>query len=159
MCVCVYMFTIANTFSFVMGRRCPKCSNSRAQKTMSIWRLPPLLLVHFKRFSFNGPFRDKLTTPIAFGLRGFDLAQFVQGPSARKYNLYGVSNHYGSLSGGHYVAFCLNTLQQRCVVTESVVGSFSIVNWISFAIIMLRLSVICFLFIFEKHIFLLTLSL
>lgn len=29
------------------------------------------------------------------------------------YDLYGVSNHYGSLNGGHYTAYCLNPLYNK----------------------------------------------
>jgi ubiquitin C-terminal hydrolase len=33
-----------------------------------------------------------------------------EGKSGTTYNLYAVSNHVGSLSGGHYTAFCKNPI-------------------------------------------------
>ncbi|CAB4428973.1 unnamed protein product [Rhizophagus irregularis] len=42
---------------------CPRCKcRRRATKQLTISRLPDVLLIHLKRFSFNGPFRDKLET-------------------------------------------------------------------------------------------------
>lgn len=29
------------------------------------------------------------------------------------YDLYAVSNHFGSLSGGHYTAFCQNAINKK----------------------------------------------
>jgi len=29
------------------------------------------------------------------------------------YNLYGVSNHYGTMEGGHYTAYCKNTAYSK----------------------------------------------
>jgi len=29
------------------------------------------------------------------------------------YNLYGVSNHYGTMEGGHYTAYCKNTAYNK----------------------------------------------
>jgi ubiquitin carboxyl-terminal hydrolase 8 len=46
---------------------CPKCKkNRRATKTLTIAKLPTVLLIHLKRFSFNGPFRDKVDTLVKF---------------------------------------------------------------------------------------------
>jgi ubiquitin C-terminal hydrolase len=42
-------------------RKCPRCKCHRsAVKSLGIWRLPPVLIIHLKRFTFAGPFRDKL---------------------------------------------------------------------------------------------------
>lgn len=42
-------------------RKCPHCKVLRkATKQLSLSRLPPVLLIQLKRFSFNGPFTDKL---------------------------------------------------------------------------------------------------
>ena len=32
----------------------------------------------------------------------------------REYELYAVSNHYGTVSGGHYTAYCRNAYSRRC---------------------------------------------
>lgn len=106
---------------------CPKCKTRRkATKRLSIARLPPILLIHLKRFSFKGPFSDKLEAFVQYPLYGLDLTNYLpaplesssnhhykkpssknhhhSGPSS-VYDLYAVCNHFGSLSSGHYTAF------------------------------------------------------
>ncbi|KAF8448877.1 hypothetical protein L210DRAFT_3388244 [Boletus edulis BED1] len=110
---------------------CPRCKTLRsATKILSLSRLPPVLLIHLKRFSVKGPFTDKIETTVDFPLRGLDLTNYMPPPlppDMRKnvekptptsavndprvqlppyrYDLYGVTNHFGSLSNGHYTAF------------------------------------------------------
>ncbi|XP_052387218.1 ubiquitin carboxyl-terminal hydrolase 8-like [Carassius gibelio] len=95
---------------------CRRCKTHRdAIKKMQIWKLPPILLVHLKRFKYDGRWREKLQTLVDFPLDNLDLSQYVIGPkhNLKKYNLYAVSNHYGGLDGGHYTAYCKNPLKQR----------------------------------------------
>ncbi|NP_001080551.1 ubiquitin specific peptidase 8 L homeolog [Xenopus laevis] len=94
---------------------CSNCKTQRvATKKIEIWKLPPILLVHLKRFSFEGRWRQKLQAYVDFPLESLDLSPYVIGPkSSKKYNLFGVSNHYGGLDGGHYTAYCKNALKQR----------------------------------------------
>ncbi|KAI9227968.1 MAG: hypothetical protein DHS80DRAFT_16312 [Piptocephalis tieghemiana] len=85
---------------------CPRCKKPRrTTKEMAISKLPDILIIHLKRFSFNGPFRDKLDTPVTFPTRSLDLSKYVseysQGKESHVYDLYGVSNHFGGLNGGH----------------------------------------------------------
>ncbi|KAH8995056.1 cysteine proteinase [Lactarius hatsudake] len=107
---------------------CPRCKTLRkATKTLSLSRLPPVLLIHFKRFSFKGPFTDKIEKHIDFPLKGLDLTNYMPPPlppgvdrtgmqryppddprsqiPPYRYDLYAVTNHFGSLSSGHYTAF------------------------------------------------------
>ncbi|EGO22632.1 hypothetical protein SERLADRAFT_372069 [Serpula lacrymans var. lacrymans S7.9] len=109
---------------------CPNCKALRkATKRLSLSRLPPILLIHLKRFSFKGPFTDKIETVVDFPLRTLDLTNYMPPPlppgmdkgnmnganlstedprmqtPPYKYDLYGVTNHFGTLSGGHYTAF------------------------------------------------------
>lgn len=37
-----------------------------------------------------------------------------QGRMRGPYNLYAVSNHYGTMTGGHYTAFCKHEYTDRC---------------------------------------------
>ncbi|EJC99956.1 cysteine proteinase [Fomitiporia mediterranea MF3/22] len=127
--------------------QCPNCKTLRkATKKLSISRLPPVLLIHLKRFTTKGHFTDKLETFVDFPLRGLDLTNYMPAPlppnvdrsklyssatgmlngSAQvagttqtpislddprsqvppyKYDLYAVTNHFGTLSSGHYTAF------------------------------------------------------
>ena len=97
---------------------CSRCKEHvRAMKTMELWRLPNVLIVHLKRFEFkNALRRDKLDTFVDFPLDGLDMGKHCA--STRKngsdvvddsvdatYDLFGVTNHYGRLGFGHYTAF------------------------------------------------------
>ncbi len=59
-----------------------------------------------------GVTREKLTTNVAFPLKGLKLGAFASeeatnsGAPVPEYDLYAVINHSGTLSGGHYVATC-----------------------------------------------------
>uniref|UniRef100_UPI0037E83BD0 ubiquitin carboxyl-terminal hydrolase 8 n=1 Tax=Semicossyphus pulcher TaxID=241346 RepID=UPI0037E83BD0 len=95
---------------------CRHCKAHRdSTKKLEIWKVPPILLVHLKRFSYEGRWKQKLQTSVDFPLDCLDLAQYVIGPkqNLKRYNLYGVSNHYGGLDGGHYTAYCKNGMKQR----------------------------------------------
>lgn len=106
---------------------CSNCKEHvRALKTMELWRLPNILVVHLKRFEFrNGFRRDKLTTLVDFPLNGLDMSQhcakwrnendysgstlpeqlYVDDSVPAVYDLFGVVNHYGRMGFGHYTAF------------------------------------------------------
>ncbi|KFP66004.1 Ubiquitin carboxyl-terminal hydrolase 8 [Cariama cristata] len=95
---------------------CSHCKTRRdSLKKIEIWKLPPVLLVHLKRFSYDGRWKQKLQTSVDFPLETLDLSQYVIGPknNLRRYNLFSVSNHYGGLDGGHYTAYCKNASKQR----------------------------------------------
>jgi ubiquitin carboxyl-terminal hydrolase 8 len=91
-------------------------------KALTISRLPPILLIHLKRFSFHGPFTDKIDTSVIFPVTGLDLTRYMPSPldpgiekqyasavggaGIEKtpppiYDLHAISNHFGSLSSGH----------------------------------------------------------
>lgn len=96
---------------------------------LTLCRLPPVLLIHLKRFSFKGPFTEKLETVVDFPLNNLDLTNYMPSPlppglnkdnkelygrpqslqpedprrqlPPYKYDLFGVTNHFGTLSNGH----------------------------------------------------------
>lgn len=107
---------------------CPNCRKARkATKKLTITRLPHMLIIHLKRFTNRGLWRDKLNTMIDFPLKNLNLTKYVPpllprdalGPDAPDptvevtppflYDLYGVCNHYGTLNGGHYTSFVRNS--------------------------------------------------
>ncbi|XP_076025691.1 ubiquitin carboxyl-terminal hydrolase 8 isoform X2 [Genypterus blacodes] len=95
---------------------CRHCKAHRdSTKKLEIWKVPPILLVHLKRFSYEGRWKQKLQTSVDFPLDSLDLSQYVIGPkmTLKRYGLFGVSNHYGGLDGGHYTAYCKNANRQR----------------------------------------------
>ncbi|XP_052744434.1 ubiquitin carboxyl-terminal hydrolase 8 isoform X1 [Bicyclus anynana] len=101
----------------VPGWNCPNCKEKRdAAKKLDISRLPPVLVIHFKRFYVDpkeymcNAYRKKQTY-IDFPLEDLDMRQFsLQCPENQIYNLYAVSNHYGSMEGGHYTAYCKSSV-------------------------------------------------
>jgi len=94
----------------------PSASNtSRLGNKMDLYRLPPVLIVHLKRFLKNDHessfFRNasrKITELVEFPLKSLDLSEYLINEEEQKqewiYDLYGVSNHMGKLHGGHYTA-------------------------------------------------------
>ncbi|KAJ2700737.1 ubiquitin-specific protease doa4 [Coemansia sp. IMI 209128] len=92
---------------------CPRCQTKRrASKRLLISRLPLVLIVHLKRFSTIGHFREKLETDVQFPTQNLNMEHYVMPGLCRvastSYNLYAVANHFGTLSGGHYTASVFN---------------------------------------------------
>lgn len=94
---------------------CPRCKQKReADKKIVICKLPKVLIIHLKRFSLDGRWRQKLQTTVDFPLTDLSvdctnvLPQSAYGsmPLKSSYELIAVVNHYGHLDGGHYTAFC-----------------------------------------------------
>ncbi|KAL6521225.1 hypothetical protein OROGR_017794 [Orobanche gracilis] len=88
---------------------CPNCKAHRqASKKLDLWRLPEILVIHLKRFSYTRFFKNKLEAFVDFPIDEFDLSNFITRKTnnvCHRYMLYAVSNHYGGLGGGHYTAF------------------------------------------------------
>ncbi|KAJ1689237.1 hypothetical protein LUZ63_013392 [Rhynchospora breviuscula] len=91
---------------------CPNCKEHRqATKKLDLWKLPEILVVHLKRFSYSRYMKNKLDTFVNFPIRNLDLSKYVTpaaacpNPLLYRYELYAVSNHYGGLGGGHYSAY------------------------------------------------------
>jgi len=97
---------------------CSKCKEHRdATKKTDLWILPPILIVHLKRFSFDdyGQLGSKNEAPIHYPVREWDLSNFVhsRGSEHPLYDLYAVSNHVGGLGSGHYTAFAQNRFDDQ----------------------------------------------
>mmetsp|Transcript_75651 Transcript_75651/g.122838 ORF Transcript_75651/g.122838 Transcript_75651/m.122838 type:complete len:244 (-) Transcript_75651:412-1143(-) len=92
---------------------CSKCKTHQcAVKRLHLFRLPPVLVVHLKRFSKSSYSRGKLNTVVNFPVSLLDLSDYMAAESPDRdscqYMLYGISNHSGSTEGGHYIAHCKN---------------------------------------------------
>ncbi|KAH9479240.1 Ubiquitin carboxyl-terminal hydrolase 4 [Psilocybe cubensis] len=62
---------------------CPKCKTKRrASKKLSLARLPPILMIHLKRFEANGRFSDKVDTFVDFPMKSLDLTNYMPPPLA-----------------------------------------------------------------------------
>ncbi|KAM9208768.1 ubiquitin carboxyl-terminal hydrolase 43 [Dugong dugon] len=116
--------------------KCPHCKVlQQGTVKLSLWTLPDILIIHLKRFCQVGERRNKLSTLVKFPLAGLNMAPHVaprsSGPQPGPgpcpswkqpaclpngypldflYDLYAVCNHHGSLQGGHYTAYCRNSL-------------------------------------------------
>lgn len=110
---------------------CGRCKEHvLATKRVQIYKAPPILLILFKRFKMTNQSRsgysssyyyfsssgasegEKITDLIRFPLNGFDIGNFLVDPSTSSctvYDLFAVSNHYGSVGFGHYTAYAKNS--------------------------------------------------
>ena len=81
-------------------------------------------MIHLDRFLFKGPLTGKIESFIDFPMKGLDLTSYMPYVDANleaklppddaraqippfKYDLYAVTNHFGSLSSGHCMLFCI----------------------------------------------------
>ncbi|PIA48768.1 hypothetical protein AQUCO_01300006v1 [Aquilegia coerulea] len=96
---------------------CPTCKEHRqATKKLDLWRLPEILVVHLKRFSYSRYLKNKLDTFVNFPTHNLDLRNYVKSNVAARshtYELYAISNHYGGLGGGHYSAYAKLSKENR----------------------------------------------
>ncbi|XP_022765626.1 ubiquitin carboxyl-terminal hydrolase 5 isoform X4 [Durio zibethinus] len=87
---------------------CPQCKEQRqASKKLDLWRLPEVLVIHLKRFSYIRSMKHKLETFVNFPIHDFDLTNYVadkRSSRSQLYELYALTNHYGGMGSGHYTA-------------------------------------------------------
>ncbi|KAG5725039.1 Ubiquitin carboxyl-terminal hydrolase 4 [Termitomyces sp. T112] len=99
---------------------CPSCKTKRnATQRLSLARLPPILVIHLKRFQTSGNSAGKVDTLVHCPTRYLEFRASPDmpdeprgGPSGDprtqvgpyKYELYAVTNHRGQLNSGHYTA-------------------------------------------------------
>ena len=108
---CVRAYVKEETLSEEDPWYCSSCKAHRqATKKFDLWRLPEVLVIHLKRFSYSKYSRDKITTAVHFPLVGLDLNEHTVNPEHQGdlYDLFAVSNHMGGLGGGHYNAYVRN---------------------------------------------------
>ena len=77
------------------------------KKNIVFWNFPNVLVIDIKRFN---SMNKKNQIFIDFPLENLDLSKYVVGYDKNKYiyDLFGVSNHSGSVMGGHYTSFVKN---------------------------------------------------
>ncbi|KAM7362211.1 ubiquitin specific protease 8 [Cochliomyia hominivorax] len=100
----------------IHGWNCPACKQKRdAIKKLNISKLPPVLVIHLKRFYADTdsitPSYKKKQNYLRFPLENLNMSSYITISESRRnttksYELYAVSNHYGSMESGHYTAFC-----------------------------------------------------
>lgn len=86
---------------------CRRCkTHVRGTKKMDIYKLPNYLIMHLNRFKRHGYSCQKNGAQVNFPLEG--LVMETHSGEKISYDLYAVSNHYGSMGGGHYTAYGKN---------------------------------------------------
>lgn len=93
--------------------QCDNCSGKHdATKQVLLWYPPPRLVIQLKRFLNDGTRTFKNNQMVKFPITGLDIrkyvTEYVDGDYV--YDLYAVSHHSGSLSGGHYIAYTKNPI-------------------------------------------------
>uniref|UniRef100_A0A8C6UTX6 Ubiquitin carboxyl-terminal hydrolase 15 n=1 Tax=Neogobius melanostomus TaxID=47308 RepID=A0A8C6UTX6_9GOBI len=97
---CIELFTTKEKLGADDPWYCPDCKqHQQATKKLDLWSLPPVLVVHLKRFSYSRYMRDKLDSLVDFPLKDLDMSEFLINPNAGScvYDLIAVSNHYGGM--------------------------------------------------------------
>ncbi|XP_050667037.1 ubiquitin carboxyl-terminal hydrolase 31 [Leptidea sinapis] len=139
---CLAHYTRAETLAVEDAWRCPQCQRYMpVVKTLGLWSLPDILVIHLKRFrqQAKGRTSTKLTTMVEFPLNDFDMTPHLvrknktsaespghsRSPRRRPsktpsipqeniYDLYAICYHHGDdLETGHYTAACKNPYENR----------------------------------------------
>ena len=82
-----------------------------AKKKLDLYYLPKILIICFKRFIKDSSYSwEKNDSEVFFPIENMDMKNFVIGPDKDHsvYDLFAVSQHYGSTGFGHYTAVCKN---------------------------------------------------
>ncbi|KAG5832898.1 hypothetical protein ANANG_G00296080 [Anguilla anguilla] len=85
--------------------KCPHCQQlQQGRVKMNLWTLPDILILHLKRFR-QGPWPPPAAATTAAPARAR-----AGPPPDCLYDLYAVCNHHGGMHGGHYTAYCRNSV-------------------------------------------------
>jgi ubiquitin carboxyl-terminal hydrolase 4/11/15 len=94
--------------SWFCKNQCKKEVESAARK-MYLSKLPPVLIFQLKRFSEENGRKCKIYKKVTFPINGLDLSGLLLEKYATSstpiYDLVAVSNHIGTIDGGHYTTY------------------------------------------------------
>ncbi|KAG7459927.1 hypothetical protein MATL_G00215900 [Megalops atlanticus] len=132
---CFQLYTKEEQLALDDAWRCPHCKQlQQGRIKLSLWTLPDILILHLKRFRQEGDRRVKMQNMVKFPLMGLDMAPHMvkrsqsswslpshwspwrrpyglgRDPQDYLYDLYAVCNHHGTMHGGHYTAYCKNSI-------------------------------------------------
>ena len=106
---CVHEFSKEELLEDDAQWYCPKCkTHVDARKKFDIWKVPPVLIVQLKRFTYSSNGRPKkMNTFVKFPTEKWNVQQHVKSPQREKpvYDLFAISNHHGGFGSGHYTAY------------------------------------------------------
>lgn len=111
---CLALFTTEERLNQENMWYCRKCKEHKmATKKMELFALPKVLIVHLKRFrNQSSYYREKIERPIVIPDGVIDFTPYLASTAPQqstKYRVFAVSNHFGGLGGGHYIAHAVNT--------------------------------------------------
>ena len=92
----------------VITHKCSQCTKEGGsfRKTI-IQKMPPILVLHLNRFEYAISARKKQNF-VDFPVKGRSLsAHILSDKPSTSHSLCAVSNHFGTLSGGHYTSYCM----------------------------------------------------
>lgn len=113
---CLATYTSAEELTGENKYRCGECKKLvNAVRKSYIWETPDVLIIQLKRFQNVGTSMRKINSTIKFPMNNlsFDKNYCEYNTHDHKYSLYGVIQHMGSLSGGHYVSFTKNPINNK----------------------------------------------
>ncbi|KAL2101684.1 hypothetical protein ACEWY4_003445 [Coilia grayii] len=130
---CLQLYTREEQLAPDDAWRCPHCKQlQQGRIKLSLWTLPDVLILHLKRFRQEADRRVKMQNMVRFPLVSMDMAPHMvkrsqsswslpshwspwrrpygHNPNDYLYDLYAVCNHHGNMHGGHYTAYCKNSI-------------------------------------------------
>ncbi|CAF2848126.1 unnamed protein product [Rotaria sp. Silwood2] len=139
---CFSLFTQSESLNYDDAWMCTHCRRKEngTVKHLKIWTTPSVLIIHLKRFCQTKISNSKLTYPVQFPLDNLNIKRFlsttknltddgedesviddeqdesIENQDERQYGLYdlfAVCNHRGSMSNGHYTAYCKNPITNK----------------------------------------------
>lgn len=134
---CFSLFTQSESLNHDDAWMCTHCRRKEngTVKNLKISTLPTVLIIHLKRFCQTKMSNSKLVYPVQFPLVGLNVRRFLATQTSNDdsgilddeqamnnieqyretnvdflYDLFAVCNHRGSMSNGHYTAYCKNPI-------------------------------------------------
>lgn len=111
---CLSLYCLETTMKIDCYWFCNHCMDLReATKYILFSHLPPVLIIHLKRFNGFGKNRRKITSFVQYPMKLeisshciVEDSEMKDDIKLRTYSLYGVINHIGNLYSGHYTSYC-----------------------------------------------------
>ena len=91
---CLKEFTKEEKLDSTETFYCENCKNRcECTKKIEIWKMPNILIIHFKRFKYNKKQKKKMDTFINFPIQNLDLSGFqtLEPKEKPTYDLFGVA--------------------------------------------------------------------
>ena len=118
---CLHSFVSNENYQDDDSWFCSNCKKlQKSKQKLQIYKPPIYLIILLKRYglkkTYNNFYGEKNNTFVTYPINNFDIREYIEGPEKNKaiYDLYGVIEHYGTVSQGHYTAICKNDNRWIC---------------------------------------------